>query len=43
MPDISNVHGTPFDEEKWQRAKERAKEEGHEGEELTRFGASFFG
>lgn len=32
MPDISNVHGTPFDEEKWNKAKARAKEEGHDGE-----------
>lgn len=31
-PNWETVHGEPFDEEKWKRAKERAAEEGHEGE-----------
>ncbi len=28
-PNWKTVHGEPFDEEKWKRAKERAEEEGH--------------
>lgn len=32
MPKGSHVLGTPVDEEKWARAKERAAEEGHGGE-----------
>lgn len=32
MPNWKTVYNKPFDKEKWEKAKERAKEEGHEND-----------